>query len=328
MSSRMMDVSVIIPIYNVEKYIEKCLRSLFTQTKTDGVEFILVNDCTKDNSIVIAQRVIAEFSGINAKIINHEVNKGLAGARATGVAAAVGEYIQHIDSDDWCESTMLEELYTKAKECDADIVGCDYYIDYGTSLKYVSMPMGEDNVECLKMVLSSKLTQSLCFKLVKRELYNHDVNYFIQGLDTWEDLVASVKLFYFAKNVTYIPKAFYHYMQIDNNSISRSGFSQKRLDNIIAAVDDIENFIAITKSKNFLKADFEKRKIYAKFLLIRSSGKSMKKYTNIYPEINNRILYHDGMPLHNRFALYFASLNIISLFRLIIYSVAKLKKMK
>lgn len=324
-----MDISVIIPIYGVEKYIEKCLRSLFTQTKTENVEFILVNDCTKDNSMEVAQRVINEFPDLAVKIINHKVNSGLACARNTGVNAASGIYIQHIDSDDWVEPTMLEELYNKAIECDADIVSSDYYIDTEKSLRYITSIHPHDNVECLRELLSASLVHSLCFKLVKKELYEKDgVNYHLPCVDVWEDLVASVKLFYFAKSVVHLPKAFYHYMHISTDSISRGHFSQKKLDNIIDAFNDVELFLNKTPLKTNLERNIIDRKIYVKFSLLKWSGENQKEYAGIYPEIDRLIFSQQGMPYHNKLALYFGSKNIIWMFNFILNSVKYVKKLK
>ena len=95
-------VSVIVPVYGVEKYIERCARSLFEQT-LDDMEFIFVDDCTKDESIEVLKRVIDLYPvrKDQVKIIHHAVNKGLSRARETGVNAATGDYIGHCDSDDW-----------------------------------------------------------------------------------------------------------------------------------------------------------------------------------------------------------------------------------
>ncbi len=97
----MLKVSVIIPVYGVEKYIERCTRSLFEQT-LDDMEFIFVNDCTKDNSIAIIERIAEEYPLRKSQIhiLNHQVNKGLPIARQTGLRVATGEYIAHCDSDD------------------------------------------------------------------------------------------------------------------------------------------------------------------------------------------------------------------------------------
>ncbi len=116
-------VSIIVPIYNVEKYIERCAVSLFEQDFED-IEYIFVNDCTPDNSIQILEEVIEKYPNrkSNVKIIHYKANKGLGSARKTGLEQATGEYVLHIDSDDWVELDMVLCLYNKAIETDADIV--------------------------------------------------------------------------------------------------------------------------------------------------------------------------------------------------------------
>ena len=120
-------ISVIVPIYGVEKYIERCARSLFKQTISDRCEYIFVNDCTKDRSIDVLQRVIDEYPTLKINILHHSQNKGLAGARNTGLDYASGKYIAHVDSDDYVDEDMLEALYNRAESEGCDIVWCDYY---------------------------------------------------------------------------------------------------------------------------------------------------------------------------------------------------------
>ena len=121
-------VSVCIPVYGVEKYIERCARSLFEQTMKDGIEFIFVNDCTKDKSIEILEQVLGEYPERKeqVKIIHHEKNKGLVAARKTGLAHATGDYIIHCDSDDWVDLNLYETMYNKAVEVNADVVCCPF----------------------------------------------------------------------------------------------------------------------------------------------------------------------------------------------------------
>ena len=104
-------ISVIIPVYNVEKYIERCVRSLFEQTLGE-IEYIFVDDCTPDGSIAILRRIIEDYPERKpfVSIISHEQNKGLAIARRTGVNAACGEYVAFCDSDDWVDTNMYEKL--------------------------------------------------------------------------------------------------------------------------------------------------------------------------------------------------------------------------
>lgn len=122
-------ISVLIPVYNVEKYVGRCILSVLNQTIQESIEIIIVNDCTPDNSMRVINEVIHSSSntlnGKELKIINHETNKGLAFARYTALNYATGKYILQIDSDDYIEKEMLEKMYAKAIATDADIVGCD-----------------------------------------------------------------------------------------------------------------------------------------------------------------------------------------------------------
>ena len=123
-------ISVCVPIYNVEKYFEQCLESLFTQTMLDGVEFVFVNDCTPDSSMIILQRTLQKYPALREQVViyNHEQNRGLAAARNTALELSHGEYIIHVDSDDWVEPNYLEELYTTITGNDADIAICNCYV--------------------------------------------------------------------------------------------------------------------------------------------------------------------------------------------------------
>ena len=122
-------VSVIVPIYGVENYIERCARSLFSQT-FKSVEFIFVNDCTKDGSMDVLSDVRKEYPEADIKVINLERNMGLPQARRAGVEQATGDYILHVDSDDWIEPDMLEILYERAVDTGADMVCCDWAEEY------------------------------------------------------------------------------------------------------------------------------------------------------------------------------------------------------
>ena len=131
MNNTNVKVSVCIPVYGVEKYIERCARSLFEQTMAEGIEFIFVNDCTKDRSIEILEQVLSEYPQRKeqVKIIHHKKNGGLVAARNTGLKHATGDYIIHCDSDDWVDLNMYEAMYNKAIETNADMVYSDFYIN-------------------------------------------------------------------------------------------------------------------------------------------------------------------------------------------------------
>ncbi|MBQ3482868.1 MAG: glycosyltransferase [Clostridia bacterium] len=125
MENKKILVSVIVPVYNVKEYLEQCLDSIVNQT-LKNIEIILVNDGSTDGSDAICEKYVASDSRM---VLIHQKNAGLAAARQAGLNVAKGEYIGFVDSDDWLEPTMYEEMYEKATEHGADIVFCNVYRD-------------------------------------------------------------------------------------------------------------------------------------------------------------------------------------------------------
>ena len=170
-------VSVCIPVYGVEKYIERCARSLFEQTMTDGIEFIFVNDCTNDRSIEILEQILSEYPQRKnqVKIIHHDTNQGLTGARNTALKYAQGEYIIHCDSDDWVDIKMYENMYNKAIETDADMVYCDYKLE-SSKTQNVCLKSTLSAVAMLKGVLDTSIHGSPHLKYKKISVPKCDSN--------------------------------------------------------------------------------------------------------------------------------------------------------
>lgn len=205
-------VSVIIPVYNVGKFIERCVRSLMEQTM-DNVEYIFVDDASPDNSIQILQKVIADYPNRrdNVRILTHAENKGLPAARNTGLAVATGEYIFHCDSDDFVEKNLLSTLYETARNENADIVWSDYYISYPNNERYLKQPSYDTPEAALKGMLHGRMKYNVWNKLAKRSLYiEHNIE-FPAGYAMGEDMTMMF-LFSYAEKVAYVGKALYHYV--------------------------------------------------------------------------------------------------------------------
>ena len=220
-------VSIIIPIYKVEQNIERCARSLFEQTFED-LEFVFVNDCSPDMSIQILQKVLVEYPDRKNQvtIINHETNRGVAVARNTGLAIVRGEYILQVDSDDWVETSMAEELYATAKANDSDIVWTDFYVDFpndSNNTIYRKQNVPGKATECIIEILSGFLHAGLWNKLMKRDIYLLNNLRFPEGVNMSEDIVFSIFFLLKTGTVTYLPKSFYHYVQNpDSITIARN----------------------------------------------------------------------------------------------------------
>ena len=321
-----MDISVIVPIYNVEKYIEECLVSLFEQTKTDGVEFILVNDCTPDNSMNIVRRVIVNYPNLTVKIIEHKVNRGLPVARRSGIEVATGEYIQHFDSDDWCELEMLEELYKEAKETDADILCSDGYKNSESSEVYLGTPhFSKEGIKCAEFLLDGKLTGHLWRKFIKRSLYVDNKISITEGINMGEDVLHIFQLFCLTSNVHYLPKAFYHYRN-NTDSITHNIDLKRTREYFISIPIEIDKFVIERKLNNMLDDVIIRRKLTAKLETITSvSYHNRKEFANIHPEVNEYIPTMTQISPIVRFGLKQATKGRLYVFN-IIQIVSKIKK--
>lgn len=227
----MYTVSVIIPIFKVRNFIERCVCSLFEQTLKD-VEYIFVDDASPDDSIDILKSCIDRYPERKDQItiLTHEKNQGLPAARNTGLAVATGEYIFHCDSDDFVEKDMLEEMYKVAKEKDADMVYCDFYLSFEKNERYMSNPVYETADAMLRQgLLGGNMKYNVWNKLVRRSLYTENDILFPAGHAMGEDMTM-IRLAACAKSVAYVPKAFYHYVKLNANAYSATMSERHKID--------------------------------------------------------------------------------------------------
>ena len=253
----MIKVSIIVPFYNVEKYIEKCLTSLVNQTLNE-IEIILVNDGSKDNSEKIAKEFEQRYP---AKIKYYEKpNGGLGDARNHGIQYAVGEYIAFLDSDDYIEPTMYEEMYEKAKQEGCDMVECDFWWEYPDKRE---KDIGEEYSNQKEMLLKARVVA--WNKLIKRELYiKHPEARFSVGL-RYEDVEGFYKMLPYIEKVSFVRKPFIHYVQ-RSNSISNS--QNKKNEEIFTV---LENVLKYYKERNiYEKFKQELEYTYTRYLLCSS----------------------------------------------------------
>lgn len=316
MLDRIPKISVIIPIYNVEKYIERCVRSLMEQTLQE-VEYIFVNDCTPDRSLEVLQRVLSDYPKKEqcVSIISHTVNKGVAAVRNTGLANARGEYVIYCDSDDWIEQDMYEAMYRKAKETDADIVVTDFYNEYATRLSVVEQPYPNDSLKCIQLMLSGRLHCGTCNKLVRKSLYVENHINFPNSINMWEDVLTTIPLCYHASNIAYIPKAYYHYTQFNENSYTQH-VSENSLQNMLEAVRQLEQFLVENHLENMNKELCYMKLTVKLNLLLNSNGKRQKEWSKIYPEATYYIRRYQAMSFYWRIALAFSSWNLLPIFNI------------
>ena len=292
-------VSVIIPIYKVEKFIGRCVRSLMEQTLCD-VEYIFVNDATPDSSMEVLASVMTCYPDKKdcIKILNHEENKGLPAARNTGLAVAVGNYIFHCDSDDFVEADMLEELYVRAQKIDADIVWCDWFLTFETNERYMKQPSYATSIEALKAMLGGAMKYNVWNKLVKRSLYVENDIAFPAGHGMGEDMTMML-LFALARKVAYLPKAFYHYVKLNTYAFSQT-YSDKHLEELQYNVRNIELKLELLFG-TALEQEISFLKLEAKFpFLLSCDTHKQKLWREWYPEANKYILKNRNISTRSR----------------------------
>lgn len=224
-------ISIIIPVYKAEAYLIRCINSIINQTFKNW-ELLLVDDGSPDRSGEICDKIQAQYASLNIKVF-HKSNGGVASAREIAMQHAIGEYSIHIDPDDWIDYSTLENLYKQAKITNADMVICDFRLEYGSRTEVLCQEV-ESSEELLKRLLSQERHGSLCNKLIRTELYKKYNLHFPTNLICWEDLYICCNiLMHQTCKIAYIPNAFYHYDFFSNpNSMVRKA-SMKTLEGMI-----------------------------------------------------------------------------------------------
>lgn len=299
-------VSVIIPVYSVEKYIERCVRSLFEQTLQD-LEFIFVDDASPDDSVNRLKNVLEEYPQRKeqVKILSLAVNGGQGNARTIGMKEAQGEYVIHCDSDDWVEPDMYDTMYQTAIRQGADIVLCDWTFEYpGHKVVVRHLPAYDENPQ--KVIADSYLyvlNGSLVNKLVKRSLYvEHDIYPF--PVKMAEDYGVVCRLLTHAKKLVQLRNPFYHYEQGNGNSITLT----KTSDEIVGQMLDV----SCRLRDYLLRTDKEKYAICAHFIcyssrlhLIRGKWSDLKRFKETFPETDKYVSYFSSQAFPKKARLRF-----------------------
>lgn len=301
----MAKVSIVVPIYGVERYIERCARSLFEQT-FDDIEYIFVNDCTKDDSIEILQTVIEEYPQRKEqiKILHHPENRGLPQARKTGILAAKGDYVINFDSDDWVEHTITEVLYTKASQDNADIVVCDIYKSNGNVHKH--RKCGDVNlgkIDFFVQMCMMQYTWSTCNKLFKRTLFE-DIIFPI--CNNAEDMALTLQLMAKTDKVAYVPQPLYYYYE-NPQSMTRVLTEEKVLK--IIEEKQANNEIVFQVLKSVFPSDqfsqfvemFKWQLKKLAWTMIKIDKKHYKYWKSLHSEINLSLFFNRYITIEDKF---------------------------
>lgn len=294
-------VSVIIPVFGVEKTIERCARSLFEQT-LDGIEYIFVNDCSPDNSMDILQRLMAEYPDRDVKIINQPKNMGPAATMNSGNNAATGEYVTRCDSDDEVRPEMYEEMYHAAKAGNYDVVLCDFLQRYEGGAESYMGQYAHNSDELMRGLLTNKLSTSQWSKLVRRNMIT-DNNFIFPSHNMCEDMVYSIQYAYYAQSVTCLHKPYYLYYRYSGAYSARYDRENRlRLfQELKNNVDVVFNFLDSKGLSKQYKEEIIYQKYKVKNFLNFSRDEDIRRmWKETYSEINHKIIFSKILPFSEK----------------------------
>ena len=237
-------ISVIIPVYRAEAYVERCLRSIEAQ-RYDDFEVIIINDCSPDGSMAVVENTLTDCPRLKARsvVLHNDRNIGSALTRRRGMRQARGEYVVQVDSDDYVSDDFLSQLAAVATAEDSDIVMCDMYFDNNGTLTQRRYPItpSTGRSECFRQAMSGVLHNGLSNKLVRRSLYADNNVYPVEGINMFDDKSVTFRLIYFAKKISILNEPLYYYNRSNESAITKTARAA-RFKQTYALLDLIDKF--------------------------------------------------------------------------------------
>lgn len=298
----MIKVSVVVPIYNVEQYIERCVHSLLSQT-LEEMQFIFVNDCTQDDSIKLLLSILDKYPERKKQVVflENNTNRGLLQTRMRGLAYAEGEYVATLDSDDWIEPNAYENLYNKAHKEDVDCLLFGYSRDFinHSELCHRVFPYssGKELIEnsyrfpfefftWCTLIRNNKKLHSILSLFQDKEEWEH--------VTMWEDVALMFLVYYYAKKVSYSSECYYHYNKSNLNSAVNTQ-DVKKVRDAYKVVDFLETLFYKEKC---LQLTINCLKFGAKSVLMDIKG--LDAWRHEHSEANKDLMKYTSIPLKVR----------------------------
>ena len=284
-------ISVVVPVYGVEDRVKQFAESLFSQTLTDDVEFIFVNDASTDRSMQIINDILdGKFRHLRnqVKILNHKNNRGLPAARNTGIKQANGKYIINVDSDDFLAPNMLESLCKKCENENLDVAWCDWNIIKGNQEIKVTEPDYKKGSEALLHTLVGPLHYNVWNKLIKRNLFIKNAIEFPEGYSMGEYMTIMMVLAC-ADRVGKVYGHLYNYVKYETGTIT-SNYAEPHIEALEHNVNRVSDFI-----KNKFPAMYDKEIAFMKlgmksvFLVSGYNTRHFKAWKRLFKDANKYI---------------------------------------
>lgn len=275
-------VSVVMPVYNAGKYLDKAISSMLQQTFND-FELILVDDGSTDYSLDICKKYALADNRIK---VFHQENQGVSAARLKGFMEMKGDYFISYDPDDWMEPNYLEELWKTAVSTDADIVYCDYDMVYSDKVVKVQYPLSPlETVTYLKAQMVGGMWGVYWNKLIRTSIMRQNHIKPIVGITMWDDFVVVNSCALYAKKIVYCDQILYHYNQQNVNSVTKKNNENKYLD-VIGVVKAFEKEVQKAGFHVVLNDAMIQLKLIVKFYLLIPPYRNFERWRNVFPESN------------------------------------------
>lgn len=278
-------ISVIIPTFNVEGVVNRCLESLLSQG-LDNIEVLFIDDCSSDRTVSIIDSWIKERNSKETlyKIIRHKENQGVASARNTGLNNARGRYVYFLDSDDYLAPNSLRLLYETAEMERLEVVGCEWMLSFKHREKMMRQPDVFDGHNMFCQMAQGNMRWNLWLFLVRRSLYENNNIRFLAQADMGEDMMVMMKLSFFAKRVKICHIALYHYVQTNANSLTR------KYENVIGQISEnikeLESFILRNGREDLQQYIYLLQLTVKRPFLVSQQSNHYKLWREWFPEAN------------------------------------------
>lgn len=280
-------VSILVPFYKVEKYVGRCVESLFTQTY-NNIEYVFVNDCTPDKSMEVINSYIQKYGVANkCKMIVHDQNKGISASRNDCLDNMTGDYFLFIDSDDYIDNDMVEQLVNAAVKENADISGCGYIEEYEDHR--VKFPQYyTNNHEEMMRAITLLTIKGVMWKLLVRSTIvteHKDEVRFIPDRNMVDDYMFCCQIFYYARRFAGVDRCMYHWIQYNPNNYTHTTIFA--VESQAAAIRKVEEFYKEKGVYNVVEDVLLQRKFISKLpLLLDKNCLDVKRWRSLFPESN------------------------------------------
>lgn len=324
----MYKVSLIVPIYNTEEYIARCIDSIFSQSINE-LQIIFIDDGSEDKSLSILKEKLSYYQGNmldtwDVVVVSRE-NKGVSKTRQEALNLSTGEYITFLDSDDYSSSNnWLEDMYSSAKDRDLELVISDYYVEYSDRLEGSSEKTSENRLDCIKSLLINDIKGYCWNKLYKASIIRKENVSFPEKVDYLEDFTFNINFLSFAENIGFIKGRYIVYNQCNISSITKS-INESKVIEVKKAIKEVSNLLDFHGIYSECYESLLRFKLNQKVMLIYSTLHDFSKEAwGAFPE-TNKILKKANINLHFKIAIFLFNVFGIGISTAFLKSIEKLK---